>query len=126
MTKMKRFGVLGVTSLLALVSVSAAISASPREIYKDYADNGRLDRNYSDADLRAVLADAAIQGYGNPVVTPRLRTEVRKQISGVDVKAVGRSGSLPFTGVDLALVTAGAGFLLLMGWGFRRLGRARA
>lgn len=126
MTKIKRLGVLGVASLLALVAVSAALSASPREIYKDYVDNGRLDRNYSDADLRAVLANASIQGYGNPVVTPGLRTEVRKQLGGLRVKTVGRSGVLPFTGVDLALVSAGAGFLLLMGWGFRRLGRARA
>jgi len=36
------------------------------------------------------------------------------------------TGTLPFTGLDLALLAAGATFLLLLGWGFRRLGRARA
>ena len=34
-------------------------------------------------------------------------------------------GSLPFTGVDLALLSAGGAFLLLLGWGLRRFARVR-
>lgn len=130
-----KFGVLGALALLALVVVAVATAASPREIYADYADNGRLDRSYSDTDLRNALNDAAVQGYGKPTVTAGLRGEIQEQlgdagtagdegVGGVDT--VGRTGgTLPFTGVDLALLTAGAGFLLLLGWGFRRLGSVR-
>ena len=40
--------------------------------------------------------------------------------------ATGQVGTLPFTGVDLALLTAGGALLLLLGLGARRAGRARA
>jgi hypothetical protein len=118
-------------ALLALMVVSAATAASPSEIYADYADNGQLDRAYSDSDLRNALNDAAVQGYGKPTVTPGMRGEIEEQLgeentATQDVDTVGRTDdTLPFTGVDLALLTVGAGFLLLLGLGFRRLGRAR-
>lgn len=131
MGRYRRFGVFGALAVLALVVVAVATAASPREIYADYADNGRLDRSYSDSDLRNALNDAAVQGYGKPTVTPGMRGEIQEQLGddGVDdsgVDTVGKTdGTLPFTGVDLALLTAGAGFLLLLGWGFRRLGSVR-
>lgn len=122
-----RFGILSVVGLLALLVVSVGSAASPSEIYADYADNARLDQSYSDSDLRNALNDAAVQGYGKPTVTPGMRGEIEEQLGTEDVAAVGRTGgTLPFTGVDLALLTVGAGFLLLLGLGFRRLGRARA
>jgi hypothetical protein len=122
MTKVRSIAVLGVVALLALMTVSTAASASPREIYADYADNSRLDQTYSESDLRKALADTTIQGYGKPTVKTGLRPAIQQQLG-----AVGQSGgTLPFTGVDLALLTAGAGLLLLFGLGFRRLGRVRA
>ena len=69
MERYRRLGVIGALALLALVVVSVATAASPREIYADYADNGRLDRTYSDSDLRNALNDAAVQGYGKPILT---------------------------------------------------------
>jgi hypothetical protein len=135
MSKYMRLGIVGALALLAVVVVSVATAASPREIYADYADNGRLDRTYSRSDLRSALNDAAIQGYGKPTVVGGLRGEIQEELGeggvagatagsgGVD--AVGRSGgTLPFTGVDLALLTAGAGFLVLFGWALRRSARA--
>jgi hypothetical protein len=126
---MKRLRIVSALALLALMVVSVATAASPSEIYADYADNGRLDRTYSDSDLRNALNDAAVQGYGKPTVTPGMRGEIEEELrdesAGTDV--VGRTDTtLPFTGVDLALLTIGAGFLLLLGLGFRRLGRARS
>ena len=122
MTKLRGIATLGVVALLALMAVSTAASASPREIYADYADNSRLDQTYSESDLRKALADTTIQGYGKPTVKTGLRPAIQQQLG-----AVGQSsGTLPFTGVDLALLTAGAGILLLFGLGFRRLGRVRA
>jgi opacity protein-like surface antigen len=128
---MTRLRIVSALALLALMVVSAATAASPSEIYADYADNGRLDRAYSDSDLRNALNDAAVQGYGKPTVTPGMRGEIEEQLgeantASQDVDTVGRTSTLPFTGVDLALLTVGAGFLLLLGLGFRRLGRPRA
>src|SRR5439155_10559791 len=54
----------------ALVFASAAIAATPTQIYRDYADNGRLDGHYSRSDLDRALKDAVLQGYGNANVQP--------------------------------------------------------
>ena len=78
------------------------------QIYADYADNGRLDQVYSDADLQSALNSAVIQGYGKPTVTPGFRAEVKKQLGQNVAAAEKTGGTLPFTGVDLALLTAGA------------------
>ena len=120
-------GILGLATLVVLVVTSMATAATPSQIYADYADNGRLDTAYSARDLEAALNSAVVQGYGNPIITPGFRTEVKRNLDQ-DVAATGQSGggTLPFTGVDLALLTAGGFALLLMGWGFRRFGKARS
>jgi hypothetical protein len=41
-------------------------------------------------------------------------------------KAVKAKGGLPFTGLDLALLGAGGGLLLVAGTGLRKLGRNRS
>ena len=83
MTKMRSMAVLGVVTLLALMTVSTAASASPREIYADFADNGRLDQTYSASDLRKALADTTIQGYGKPTVKAGLRPAIQKRLGVV-------------------------------------------
>lgn len=57
-----------VAALAVLVGAPAALAATPEEIYKDLADNGRLDGTYTQAELQAFLQSASVQGYGNPVV----------------------------------------------------------
>jgi hypothetical protein len=116
--------------LVALLASSAAFAASPRQIYNDYADNGRLDAAYSPRDLQAALTDATIQGYGSPAVVKPMKTEIKKKLGGGSVKGgnetIGRGGTLPFTGFDLALIVGGALFLLVVGGGLRRVSRSRA
>ena len=128
MEKYRRLGVIGALALLALVVVSVATAASPREIYADYADNGRLDRTYSDSDLRNALNDAAVQGYGKPIVDRRL---ARRDPGSSWRKAQGwtrwerRAARCPSPVSTWRSSAAGGGFLLLLGWGLRRFARVR-
>ena len=46
-----------VLSAAALIAAPGALAASPQAIYRDYADNGRLDGKYSKRDLRAGLEE---------------------------------------------------------------------
>lgn len=60
-------GILTVASVVMLWA-PGALAATPEEIYKDLADNGRLDGTYTQAELQAYVQSASVQGYGNPVV----------------------------------------------------------
>ena len=60
----RRFAIWGISACAAaLVAAPASLGATPQQIYKDYADNGRLDHTYTRADLQRALRDAALQGY---------------------------------------------------------------
>lgn len=120
-------------ALLGLLASSAALAASPRQIYNDFADNGRLDGVYSSRDLQATLTDATIQGYGDTAVVAPMKAEIKRKLGAgkpAGVRAAlgetAEGGSLPFTGLDLALIVGGALVLLLIGGGLRRLSRARS
>ena len=100
--------------MLALVFATGAAAATPQEIYRDLEDNGRLDGKYSVADLQAALAgDFRRNGREHGV----------RQEDGGETSSsppVDRGNGLPFTGLDLALLTAGGGPLLLLGMALRR------
>jgi hypothetical protein len=125
MTKVKKtFGGLIVTVVAALALAVPAFGATPTEIYKDYADNGRLDANYSKSDLKRALKDATVQGYGSPVVVTKMKQKAKPKggVAGRKTPpagvAVEQKGGLPFTGAQLGLFTVvglalvGSGFLL--------------
>jgi hypothetical protein len=116
----------------AVVGVPGALAATPQQIFKDYADNGRLDGNYSNKDLTRALHDAVLQGYPPPTKTG-LAPAIKKQVAsggagvaGAKLPAAKKQGSLPFTGADLALMTAGGFSLLLLGGALRRFARNKA
>jgi hypothetical protein len=101
---------------LALTCAGPALAASPQKIYKDLADNGRLDGRYSRADIarafnldRVVRTDQREPAQAGPASTPRR-----------GAAAKGSDRTIPFTGLDLALLTVGGGPLLLIGIGLRR------
>jgi hypothetical protein len=108
-----------VAGAAVLALAPAALSAPPGQIYRDYADNGRLDGHYSRGDLTRALKDAVLQGYGNENVQPGLQEELT-QVAGA-----GAQGGLPFTGLDLTLMAVGGVALLLTGVGLRRVARNR-
>jgi hypothetical protein len=121
-----------VTAFAAAVAVGApgALAATPQQIYKDYADNGRLDGHYSKADLQRALKDAVIQGYKPATsVAPAIKKKISSPSSGVagaKLPAAKKQGALPFTGLDLALMTVGGFSLLLLGAALRRFAGNKA
>jgi hypothetical protein len=121
-----------VTAFAAAVAVGApgALAATPQQIYKDYADNGRLDGHYSKADLQRALKDAVIQGYKPATsVAPAIKKKISSPSSGVagaSLPAAKKQGALPFTGLDLALMTIGGFSLLLLGAALRRFAGNKA
>ena len=117
---MRRLLVVLAAGAAALILSPAAFSATPTQIYRDYADNGRLDVHYSRADLNRALKDAVLQGYGNQNVQPGLQQQLAQ--SGA---VAGAQGGLPFTGLDLTLMIVGGTALLLTGAGLRRVARKR-
>ena len=143
MTKGRLFTGLSLAIITALLAAAPALAGSPREIYNDYADNGKLDGNYSTADVQRAFRSAAVQGYGSPVVIIKKRTERptkpnyesgKKPGAGVagDKRRGGtmpvtpRRPTLPFTGAELGLFTV-VGFALIgSGILLRLTGRKRS
>jgi hypothetical protein len=105
-------------AVAALGLVPAALAATPQQIYRDYAQHGRLTHNYSRNDLQRAQRDAALQGYSHV----GLQGAVQQALGAQAVKS---HGGLPFTGLDLALMSAGAAALLAAGTGMRVVGRAK-
>lgn len=113
--------------------VPGAFAATPNQIYRDYADNGRIDGAYSQTDLQRALKDATVQGYGHghggmkPQIEIRLRCRNGSAAAGTDCGTRGYTGGggLPFTGLDLAVMVGGAVTLLAFGGGLRRFARQR-
>jgi hypothetical protein len=69
----------------------------------------------------AMAQSSSVQGYNDE------GGQVQAQIqptSGGGNSGGGSSGSLPFTGLDLALIGAAGGLLVALGVGMRRLTRA--
>ena len=106
----------------ALLLTANAGAATPQQIYRDLADNGRLDRTYSRRDLDKALNNPSLPAYARPERAPR--TPQTRPAPAVVPKASADDGrSLPFTGLDAALFAAVGGPLLLLGAGMRRYAR---
>ena len=105
------------TTVVAVLFLTAApaLAATPRQIYADLAQHGKLTKHYSTADLQRAAKNATLQGYGG-VATPG----VAAGVAGAQHSAAGTSGggTLPFTGLQLAvfvvlgLALVGGGMLL--------------
>jgi hypothetical protein len=119
----RRFLIWG-TSVCAVAAVAfapaaMAAGATPQQIQRDYALHGKLTQTYSRSDLQRAQRDAALQGYPHVGV----QGAVAKALGAQAVKQ--SSSGLPFTGLDLTLMTVGGALLLATGLGLRRVGRAK-
>ena len=141
-----------VLSAAALIAAPGAFSATPQEIYSDYADNGRLDgnvharRSRAGAEERGSAGSTASRARAGlkPAVEEEIDNDVRRYGWRHDRRYAGRavrpggsdggggtspvqsSGGLPFTGLDLSLIAAGALGLILLGAALRRVARQKA
>jgi hypothetical protein len=116
---MKKAILLVVAVVAVFLAISGvALAASPQDIYNDYAADGRLDGTYTDAELRAYLADATLDQYGDPAILTALDGVVQ------GILEEGR-GTFPFTGVQLSLIAFAMVALIGGGIGLRRLSRSR-
>ena len=129
----------------ALLAVPSALGASPQQITKDLADNGKLNGTYSAQELKSAFKNPSVLGYGSPsaqvqdvvVVLSAQRTESRPRqgVLGAQrtvqprarspLTATRRSGSLPFTGAELGFFAAVGLALVGSGLVVRRAARAR-
>jgi hypothetical protein len=105
-------GALIITLLLATV----ALAWTPQDIYNDFAANGKLTKDYTDAELRAYLNDATLAQYADQDIKDRLDSAVKDIID---------RSEFPFTGAQLALI--GIVVVVLIGGGIalRLLSRPR-
>jgi len=115
-------------ALIALCAAVNAGAATPQQIYRDLADNNRLDRTYSRADIeRAFGNNPSIPGYvRRPIREAPRTTQVQRSAPSPAASAEAGGRSLPFTGLDAALFGIVGGPLLLLGAGMRRLARVHA
>ena len=110
----------------ALVLVGAAAAATPQQtsqrIFADLADNGRLDGKYTRAQIDRALHTPSLRGYeqADPVRLPA--GSVRPETASAQR---GRGLSLPFSGIDLALLAAVGAPLLLLGASLGRFARVK-
>jgi hypothetical protein len=123
--------VFAVLAVVAVMVAPAALAATPEQIYRDYADDSRLDGSYTETDLQAALQSPVVQGYGDQAVVTGFRPTIQSEIAAQQqpaqqpLEAVSEAERLPFTGLDLALLTAGGLFLLAFGVSVRRLAKAK-
>ncbi len=113
MKKRLLFLLLGVL-VIGLMMTSVALAATPQDIYDDYADNGKLDGQYTDEELRAYLNDANIHMYGDPSITGPLDALVTDMLTREE---------FPFTGFQMLIAGIVAVALVGGGIALRRLSR---
>lgn len=103
--------------VLTLVLTTVALAGwTPQDIYDDFAQNGKLTRDYTDDELQAYLNDATLAQYVDGVVKDRLDRVVMDLVN---------RGEFPFTGFQMMI--AGIVVVVLVGGGvaLRLLSRPR-
>ena len=113
MKKRLLFLLLGIL-VIGLMMTSVALAATPQDIYDDYADNGKLDNEYTDAELQAYLDDANLHMYGDASIIGPLDALVQEMLTREE---------FPFTGFQMMIAGIVAVALVGGGIALRRLTR---
>lgn len=104
-------GAIVINLLLATVALAGW---TPQDIYDDFATNGKLTRNYTEAELNAYLNDASMAQYGDDDLKKRLDDVVKDRLT---------RDEYPFTGFQIAILVVVVVALVGGGVALRRLSR---
>jgi hypothetical protein len=112
----------------AALFAGAAAAATPQQtsqrIFADLADNGRLDGKYTRAQIDRALHTPSLRGYeqASPPAKTRRPASIRTEVASAEGS---RGLSLPFSGIDLALLAVVGAPILLLGASLGRFARMR-
>jgi hypothetical protein len=111
--------------LLALAAPASATTPQSisQQIFRDLADNGKLDGRYTRAQINRALHTPSLKRYQRPVRIPEPAPATPPALSHPTRED---RGTLPFSGLDLALFGGVGGPLLLFGASLGRVARVRA
>ena len=118
MARNRRLVAVAAAALLALFCASSAFAATPQKIYRDLADNGQLDGHYTRAEIERAFD---LQPSVGTEEHPREPIRVSQASEAAPAHATGKTDRrVPFSALDVALLAAVGGPLLLVGAGLRR------
>jgi hypothetical protein len=122
MSGYRRLAAVGATAALALVGAGSAFAATPQQIYRDLADNNRLDGTYTRAEIARALNPSTVVRTDalQQARVPRKPIAVHEDEARSSTAADRSDRRVPFSALDVALLVAGGGPLLLIGAGLRR------
>ncbi len=120
MSGYRRLAAVGVIAAMSFGGTGSAFAAAPQRIYRDLVDNGRLDGNYSRAEIERAFDLPPVVGTDTLQPTPRKPIAVPAEGAQIQRAAERSDRRVPFSVLDVALLVAGGGPLLLIGAGLRR------
>jgi hypothetical protein len=114
--------VTGTVFLLAGAAAAATPQQTTQRIFADLADNGRLDRPWTKAQIDRALHTPSLKEYDQPSRPAPIRRPAAVRSPGASAQA---DRALPFSGIDLALFAVVGAPLLLLGASLGRLARVK-
>ena len=104
MSGLRRLAAVGAVAALALLGAGSAFAATPQKIYRDLADNGRLDGKYTRAEIeRAFNLRQVLRTDEQPTTAPR------KPIAVAPAGETGAASSREAVGAAGAVLSARCG-----------------
>lgn len=114
MAKRLVFLILGAIVFTLVLTTVALAGWTPQDIYDDFVTNGRLTREYTEAELQAYLDDSTLAQYTDPDIKKRLDDVVKDRLY---------RSEYPFTGFQIAILVIVVVALIGGGIALRRLSR---
>jgi len=123
-TTIRRLVALLTVLAVAFGASSALAGDATSAIIADIAKDGKIDGHYTKAQLQQALKSPLLAEYGGSGGVAGVQGNTAGNVAGVQsAPAPAQSGTLPFTGADIALFLVVGGVLVAAGFGIRRISR---